>query len=105
MLQAEGAPSFKQALLSAQDPCKGPFGSIFEHLEKLMAQGIAEGALRDEDPKLLAMFLAAISRALSLNAMADTKAAYDVGERRSLILRFFLHGSGPSGSAPKLRAL
>src|SRR6202000_3433675 len=72
MLQAEGSPAFKQALLTAPDPCKGPFGSIFEHLEKLMAQGISEGALRVEDPKLLAIFLAAISRGLSLHALGDT---------------------------------
>lgn len=106
MLQAEGSPAFKQALLTAPDPCKGPFGSIFEHLEKLMAQGIAEGALRVEEPKLLAIFLAAISRGLSLNAgaVADPK-LHDVRERRAIILRFFLHGAGPSGPGPKLRAL
>jgi AcrR family transcriptional regulator len=105
MLQAEGSPAFKQALLSAPDPCKGPFGSIFEHLEKLMAQGIAEGALRLEEPKLLAIFLAAISRGLSLNAVSDPKLPYDVRERRAIILRFFLHGAGPSSPELKLRAL
>jgi len=105
MLQAEGAPAFKQALLTAPDPCKGPFGSIFDHLEKLMALGIAEGALRAEDPKLLALFLAAISRGVSLSAMADPQLGDDVGARRATILRFFLHGAGPSGPSPRLRAL
>jgi AcrR family transcriptional regulator len=105
MLQAEGAPSFKQALMSAPDPCKGPFGSIFEHLEKLMAQGIAEGALRAEDPKLLALCLAAISRGVSLSALADPQVPNDIRERQALILRFFLHGAGPAGPTAKLRAL
>jgi AcrR family transcriptional regulator len=105
MLQAEGAPVFKQALLTAHDPCKGPFGSIFEHLEKLMSQGIAEGALREEDPKLLAMFLAAISRGVSQSALADPRGPDDIGHRRSVILRFFLNGASPTGSTAKLRAL
>jgi len=101
MLQAEGAPTFKQALIG--DPCKGPFGAVYQHLEKLMAQGIAEGALREESPRLLATLLGSIARGISMGGGADPQVPGDVPERRAVILRFFLHGAGPAVAAPKSR--
>lgn len=98
MLQAEGSPFLKQAVLAAQDPCHGPFGSIYTHLEKLSVQGIAEGRLRDEDPKLLTSFLFGVCKGMALTLLADPTA--DVRDRKPVILRFFLHGAGPTLATP-----
>jgi AcrR family transcriptional regulator len=95
MMQAEGhTMMLKQSLMIARDPCKGPFGPVFQNLETLMAQGIAEGVLREEVPLRLATFFFGITRGLGLANLMDP-AEPDVRDARAGILRFFLHGAGP----------
>ncbi len=93
MLQAEGCTGavLKQAV---SDPCQGPFGPVFSHLESLVEQGIREGVLRQETPRPLTRFLVGITRGMGIAALMDP-AAPDIRENRETIIRYFLHGAGP----------
>jgi AcrR family transcriptional regulator len=95
MMQAEGnTMMLKEALMASRDPCQGPFGPVFSHFEQLMAQGIAERVLRDEEPRMLAKFLFGMTKGFGLSNLADSGAP-DIRDSRETILRFFQHGAGP----------
>lgn len=98
MLQAEGASTtmLKQAV---SDPCQGPFGPVFSHMEAIVEQGIREGVLRNEAPRPLTRFLVGITRGMGIAALMDP-AAPDIRENRETILRYFLHGAGPLRDQP-----
>jgi len=102
MLEAEGLPQIfqrmmKSSLTAGRYPpgCGGPFAPIYEHLNRLMGEGIREGALRDEDPSTLAAFLMGITKGMGFTDLLDPREP-DVRERKPMIVRFFLRGASPT---------
>jgi AcrR family transcriptional regulator len=102
MVEAEGIPQIfqkmvKSSLAAGTYPpgCGGPFSPLYEQLSRLMAEGIREGVLRDEDPGAHAAFLMGISKGMAFSDLLDPGAP-DVRQRKPMILRFFLHGASPS---------
>jgi AcrR family transcriptional regulator len=93
MLQAD-SPLLRQAMAPQRDPANGPFAPLHLHLESLIAQGIAEGALRNEDPRRLGLFLLGICKGMCLTTLARAE-PLDLAQVRDATLRFFLHGAGP----------
>ena len=44
---------------------------MFDHLKKIMAEGISAGVLRDEEPVALAAFFNGLTRGLGFNRLLD----------------------------------
>jgi hypothetical protein len=88
LVQAECTP-LKTHLLN---PSEGPFADVYRHAEKLLADGVAAGALRKESPGFLSLMLVGMTRGTAFRALLDPKAP-SISSRRSQILRFFLQGA------------
>ncbi len=98
LVQAECTP-LKTHLLN---PAEGPFSDVYRHAEKLLAEGVASGALRKESPVFLSLMLVGMTRGTAFRALLDPKAP-SISSKRGQILRFFLEGAEarrPSRAAP-----
>jgi AcrR family transcriptional regulator len=88
LVQAECTP-LKTHLMN---PGEGPFADVYRHAEKLLAEGVASGALRRESSSFLSLMLVGMARGTAFRALLDPKAP-SISSKRGQILRFFLEGA------------
>ncbi|MHB1846044.1 MAG: TetR/AcrR family transcriptional regulator [Deltaproteobacteria bacterium] len=88
LLQAECSPS--QRLIHTHRD--GPFAEIYRQAERLVAEGMREGTLRDESAEFLAAMLVGMVKGTAIRALIDPKMP-TVSGRLPQILSLFLRGA------------